>query len=450
MAMHYSDRQWHRGGAREGQPRFAAISVLERIIVSNENWNDPANTPSQPQPPYGQPSAPDPQAPPATPAPEGTGTGSYTSPNYTTPSYTPPAYGTPDAQPASPASSTPSYSAPDPAPTYGAPAGGGYTAPDPSTPAYGTPAPGAYTAPDTTTPAYGAAPSYGTPDPSTPSYGTPAAGGYTAPDSTTPAYGAAPTYGSTPDPSTPAYGSTPSYGAAPAAGSYGSAPDPAAGSYGSAPDPSQGYGAAGGYGQSQPGQYGATGYGQTAEGYQDPNAAYGATPAPTYGAGYPSTGAVSSYGYDSGYASATPELASFGNRALGWLIDWVAPAVVVSILGSILSNATNTSIFSWILDLVLAAFIVWNSGMQAGTTGYSLGRRIAKTKLVSEATGQPIGSSQGILRAVSQLVMNILCGLPGLLSWLFPLWDAKRQTLADKIVKSVVVSDPNAGAALQQ
>jgi len=370
--------------------------------VSNENWNDPAH-PSQPQPPYGQPSAPDPQAPPTTPAPEGTGTGPYTSPNYTTPSYTAPVYGTPDPGPAaSPASSTPGYSAPDPTPSYGAPAGGGYTAPD-------------------SAPAYGAAPSYGTPDPST-----------------------------------PPYGSTPSYGSAPAAGSYGSAPDPAAGSYGSAPepatgytDPNQAYGATGGYGQSQPGQYGATGYGQTAEGYQDPNAAYGATPAPTYGAGYPNTGSVAAYGYDSGYASAAPELATFGNRALGWAIDYAAPAVAYGILSSIIGNLGHGAIsglLTFVLWVAEVAFIVWNSGYQAGTTGYSLGRKIAKTKLVSEATGQPLGSGTGILRVFAHIVDSVICYV----GWLFPLWDSKRQTIADKIVKSVVVSDPNAGQAPMQ
>jgi hypothetical protein len=30
------------------------------------------------------------------------------------------------------------------------------------------------------------------------------------------------------------------------------------------------------------------------------------------------------------------------------------------------------------------------------------------------------------------------------------LWDAKRQTIADKIIKSVVVADPNAGQVGQR
>ncbi|MHB1009593.1 MAG: RDD family protein [Propionibacteriaceae bacterium] len=295
------------------------------------------------------------------------------------------------------------------------------TAPEPEAPGTGSYSSPTYTTPSNTAPTYGT-PGYSAPD-TTPSSGTPAGGGYTAPASGQP-YGSAP-YG-TPESTPPAYGSTPSYGTP--AGSYGSAPEAGAG----------------GYGQSQPGQYGATGYGQTGEGYQDPNAGYGTTPAPTYGAGYPSAG-VSPYGYDSGYANPAPELASFGNRALGWLIDWVAPGFVAGILSSIVAGILNTSALGWLFSLLALAFTLWNSGYVAGTTGYSLGRRVAKNKLVSEATGQPIGVGPGLGRAAIDIVAMWLCVLPGVVNWLFPLWDSKKQTLADKVVKSVVVSDPNAG-----
>jgi uncharacterized RDD family membrane protein YckC len=411
--------------------------------VSNQNWNDPAGTPpNPPQPPYGQPSVPDPQAPAAYTAPDAQGTSPYTAPTYDAPTYTTPSYGTPDSQAASPASGTPGYSAPDTTtPSYGA--APSYGTDPASTPSYGTPATGGYTAPDTTTPSYGAAPSYGTDPASTPSYGTPATGGYTAPDTTTPSYGS----------------TTPSYGTDPAAGSYGTPSAPAAGytdpsqpAYGT--DPNQGsYGApTGGYGQSQPGQYGAAGYGQAAEGYQDPNAAYGAAPAGQYGAGYPAAN-VSPYGYDSGYASATPELATFGSRAIGWLIDYFAPGLVIVVVSSILDGillSGNSSAgvgIAFLLDIILRvallAFFVWNSGYTAGITGYSLGRKIAKNKLVSETTGQVIGAGAGVGRVFAHFVDGLICGI----GWLFPLWDSKRQTIADKIVKTVVVADPNAGQA---
>jgi uncharacterized RDD family membrane protein YckC len=118
---------------------------------------------------------------------------------------------------------------------------------------------------------------------------------------------------------------------------------------------------------------------------------------------------------------------------------------VGGILGSFVSSGASSAI-SWVLNLVLLAFVLWNSGYTAGTTGYSLGRKIAKNKLVSEATGQPLGSTTGILRVVAHFVDSIICYV----GWLFPLWDAKRQTLADKIIKSVVVADPNAGQVGQR
>ncbi|HOC14645.1 MAG TPA: RDD family protein, partial [Propionicimonas sp.] len=83
-------------------------------------------------------------------------------------------------------------------------------------------------------------------------------------------------------------------------------------------------------------------------------------------------------------------------------------------------------------------------GYKSGTTGVTFGRSIAKTKLISEETGQPIGSTNGIIRQFAHIVDSVICYI----GWLFPLWDAKRQTIADKIMKTVVVdnsTDPNAG-----
>jgi uncharacterized RDD family membrane protein YckC len=43
----------------------------------------------------------------------------------------------------------------------------------------------------------------------------------------------------------------------------------------------------------------------------------------------------------------------------------------------------------------------------------------------------------GVVRTIAHIVDSIICYI----GWLFPLWDPKRQTLADKIVKTVVVRD---------
>jgi hypothetical protein len=56
--------------------------------------------------------------------------------------------------------------------------------------------------------------------------------------------------------------------------------------------------------------------------------------------------------------------------------------------------------------------------------------------LLGEETGQPIGAGMAFVRDLA----HILDSLPFYLGWLWPLWDGKRQTFADKVVKTVVVS----------
>jgi uncharacterized RDD family membrane protein YckC len=60
--------------------------------------------------------------------------------------------------------------------------------------------------------------------------------------------------------------------------------------------------------------------------------------------------------------------------------------------------------------------------------------------LVSEQTGQPIGAGLAFVRELCHIVDGIVCYI----GYLFPLWDAKRQTLADKIVSTIVIRAPRA------
>ena len=129
--------------------------------------------------------------------------------------------------------------------------------------------------------------------------------------------------------------------------------------------------------------------------------------------------------------------ADFGKRALSWLIDWLAPGIVASTVGAIIGG----SVGNFVAFLLVGGFVAWNSGYQAGTTGYSLGRKIAKTKLISEQTQQPLGAGQGVLRAMIQWALVSFTCIGGLLTWLWPLWDTNKQTLADKMVKSIVVDE---------
>ena len=43
-----------------------------------------------------------------------------------------------------------------------------------------------------------------------------------------------------------------------------------------------------------------------------------------------------------------------------------------------------------------------------------------------------IGAGSGILRTICHILDSLICYI----GWLFPLWDAKKNTLADKIMKT--------------
>ncbi|MFZ0904494.1 MAG: RDD family protein, partial [Mycobacterium sp.] len=78
-------------------------------------------------------------------------------------------------------------------------------------------------------------------------------------------------------------------------------------------------------------------------------------------------------------------------------------------------------------------YLVWNYGYRQGVGGSSIGKSVLKFKVVSENTGEPIGFGMSVLRQISHVVDAV----PFYLGYLFPLWTAKRQTLADKIMGTV-------------
>ncbi|SRR5271166_3317739 len=86
-----------------------------------------------------------------------------------------------------------------------------------------------------------------------------------------------------------------------------------------------------------------------------------------------------------------------------------------------------------VAGLAVFAYWLWNWGYRQGTTGSSLGKSFLKFKVVSEKTGQPLGFGMSIVRQVAHFVDAVICYV----GFLFPLWDAKRQTLADKIMTTV-------------
>jgi len=99
--------------------------------------------------------------------------------------------------------------------------------------------------------------------------------------------------------------------------------------------------------------------------------------------------------------------------------------------------ATQNSLIGWLAHLVAWVvglfYLIWNYGYRQGTTGSSIGKSVMRFKVVSEVTGRPIGFGMSVVRFLAHFVDAIIC----LIGFLFPLWDSKRQTLADKIMTMV-------------
>jgi uncharacterized RDD family membrane protein YckC len=142
--------------------------------------------------------------------------------------------------------------------------------------------------------------------------------------------------------------------------------------------------------------------------------------------GYPAPPPV---GYPGGGPSA---YANWGQRAGGYLIDW-APIIGLEVIGALFLRVSG---FIYLLCLLAAvAWWVYNRVFQAGNTGQSLGKRAVGLKLISESTGAPIGPGMAFVRDICHILDSLACYI----GWLFPIWDAKRQTFADKIVRTVVI-----------
>ncbi|MFC9282918.1 RDD family protein [Streptomyces collinus] len=188
--------------------------------------------------------------------------------------------------------------------------------------------------------------------------------------------------------------------------SFGSPNNP----YGQPQDPQQPYG----YPQQQPG------YPQAPQGIP-PQQGYGYPQQPGY-PGYPQQGG---YGY-----GVQPPYANWGQRFLGTLVDglvFLVPYILVLV-------GRNNAALSAIGGLAIIAIAIWQL-IQEGRTGQTIGKKALGIRLVKEETGQPLGVGMAFVRRLAHFLDSLACYL----GWLWPAWDSKRQTFADKVCGSIVI-----------
>jgi uncharacterized RDD family membrane protein YckC len=186
----------------------------------------------------------------------------------------------------------------------------------------------------------------------------------------------------------------------------------------------------------------------------DPNQPYGQQP-PPYGSPQPyGTPAQGGYGQPvpapGGYVPDQPgyymgrTLANWPQRVGAYLIDYLIAAIpaflaVLLFSGTDPGEAPNAGagLVAFLLYLVSLGVWIYNRAIQQGRTGQSWGKQVLNLRLVRMADGQPMGGGMSFVRDLA----HIIDALPCYIGYLFPLWDARRQTFADKIMSTVVLSE---------
>ncbi|MGA8581523.1 MAG: RDD family protein [Bryobacteraceae bacterium] len=165
--------------------------------------------------------------------------------------------------------------------------------------------------------------------------------------------------------------------------------------------------------------------------------------------GPPAAAAAGSYPavFAAGYAS-------WGNRAVGFLIDgllvgvgmailyFLAATVLASIAGLAGHGAFAGMCCMFLLLFPAATLLVglYNGVYLIAQRGYSIGQGVVHVKTV-DASGNLLSQGTAFLRLVVRAVMGFVPFLPAL-DLLWPLWDERGQTLHDKAVNCYVVNNP--------
>jgi len=122
-------------------------------------------------------------------------------------------------------------------------------------------------------------------------------------------------------------------------------------------------------------------------------------------------------------AGTPSNLADWGTRAVGAIIDYLPVFVVTAI-----SYQVN------FLGLLSLAYWVYIAHLE-GTTGQSPGKTMQGIRLVNQQ-GELLGSGAAIGRKFLHVLDSLVC----FLGWFLPIVDTKRQTIADKVMDSYVVT----------
>jgi uncharacterized RDD family membrane protein YckC len=156
-------------------------------------------------------------------------------------------------------------------------------------------------------------------------------------------------------------------------------------------------------------------------------------------------------------------LAEFGDRLLAYLLDSLIITAIVLVpmaagmvllfmaLFSLDSTTPDTPDPVFIFGSFLAFFVLIFVVQFAGTylyqvtyqmrNGVTVGKRVMKLRIVDAQTGAPMDVSAARKRWIIHLLLAFV-PIGSYLDGLWQLWDERKQTLHDKVARTVVVKVP--------
>lgn len=132
-------------------------------------------------------------------------------------------------------------------------------------------------------------------------------------------------------------------------------------------------------------------------------------------------------------------------RVIAYLIDYalvLLPLVLVGAVTVFVATASGAlgAAIGIAGGIAVIGFAIWNVFVRQGSTGQTIGKSQQNIQLIKDETGRPPGGGMTFVRyLVAGLLSNISCGVYGILDILWPLWDADKKRLTDKILKMSVI-----------
>lgn len=121
----------------------------------------------------------------------------------------------------------------------------------------------------------------------------------------------------------------------------------------------------------------------------------------------------------------------------------IVASIVLGIFIGLLARATGSALdvsqggpltyLSYLVSFTISiGYFIYYWGM-----GSTRGMRFFRLAVVDAQTGQPIGFGMAFVRRLAHIADSFACYI----GFLWPLWDDRKQTFADKICNTIVVRD---------